>query len=190
MRKLVVLEHISLDGFLAAPDRSLDWANVDDEIWDFVEPPIMACDTAIYGRRTYEMMAAYWPTAADSPDASPHDVEHSRWVARATKLVFSRTLSSAPWGTRATATVVREAAQDAMRRIKQEPGGDMVLLGSASVAHALIREGLVDEYYLTVNPVLLGEGIPMFPKIAQPQRLTLLETRRFTSGVVGLHYTT
>jgi dihydrofolate reductase len=188
MRKLVVVEHVSLDGFLATPDGGIGWVHVDDEIWDFVEPAITACDTAIYGRKTYEMMAAYWPTAADEPDASQHDLAHSRWVANATKLVFSRTLDVAPWGSQAPATLVREDPANALRRSKQAPGGDMVLLGSASIAHALIREALVDDYYLAVNPVLLGGGLPMFPTLAEPQSLKLEATRKFTSGVVGLHY--
>jgi len=190
MRKIAVLEHISLDGFLATRDGGLEWAQVDDEIWEFVEPVIKACDTAIYGRKTYEMMAAYWPSAADSPDASPHDVEHGRWAAGATKLVFSRTLASAPWGTDASATLVRDDPAAALRTIKQQSGGDMVVLGSASIAHALLQHGLVDDLYLTVNPVLLGGGLPMFPNAAQSRMLRLIDSRQFSSGVVGLHYAT
>jgi dihydrofolate reductase len=189
MRNVILLEHISLDGYMASADGGLEWARVDDELFDYLGPIINACDTAIYGRTTYAMMAAYWPTAADQPDASPHDVEHSRWTARATKLVFSRTLSAAPWGESASATVVREDAAEAVRRLKQESGGDMIVLGSASVAHALIRDGLVDHYYLTMNPVVLGRGLPMFPDIASPTTLQLVGSRGFASGVLGLHYT-
>lgn len=189
MRKVVLLEHISLDGFLATSDGGMDWVNVDDELWDYVGPIINACDTAIYGRTTYEMMAAYWPTAADDPDASPHDVEHGRWTASATKLVFSRTLSSAPWGASASATLVRDDVSTALRRLKGESGGDMVVLGSASLAHALIRDGLVDDYRLNVNPVVLGTGLPLFPEMAQPRNLRLVGNRQFASGVLGLHYT-
>lgn len=188
MRKVVLLEHISLDGFLATPDGGLDWVRVDDELWDYVGPIINACDTAIYGKTTYEGMAAYWPTAAEDPNASPHDVEHGRWTAKATKLVFSRTLNSAPWGESASATLVREDVSTAIRRIKGEPGGDMVLLGSASLAHALIRDGLVDDYRLNVNPVVLGGGLPLFPETGQPRNLRQAGCRLFASGVVGLRY--
>lgn len=189
MRNVILLEHMSLDGYLASVDGGLDWARVDDELWEYLGPIINSCDTVMYGRTTYAMMAAYWPTAADQPDASPHDIEHSRWTARATKLVFSRTLTAAPWGDSGSATVVREDASEAVRRLKQEPGGDMLVLGSASVARALIRDGLVDHYYLNVNPVALGRGVPMFPDMASPTTLQFVASRALASGVMALHYT-
>jgi dihydrofolate reductase len=190
MRRVVLLEHISLDGFMGSADGGLEWVRLDDELWDYVGPIIAACDTALYGRVTYGWMAEYWPSAADNPNATPHDIEHGKWTAQATKLVFSKTLEAAPWGANASATLVREDASDAVRRLKQEPGGDMIVLGSASVAHALIRAGLVDHYRLNVNPVILGSGVPMFPSTAQPPRtLELAGCHRFASGVLGLHYT-
>src|SRR5579872_5289902 len=87
MRRLVLLEHISLDGYLAGPNGDMDWISVDDELWDYVTPIIDAADTAVYGRTTYHIMQSYWPVAADMPDATPHDIHHSRWAKTATKLV-------------------------------------------------------------------------------------------------------
>src|SRR3989442_12779296 len=116
MRRLILLEHVSLDGYLAGPEGEMDWIRVDDEVWDHVHPVVDAADTAVWGRVTYEMMAGYWPTAADAPDATPHDVHHGRWLKGAAKLVFSRTLASAPWGASATATVVRDDPADAPRQ--------------------------------------------------------------------------
>jgi len=189
MRKLIALEHISLDGYLAAPDGDMSWIHVDEELWEYVGPIINRCDTAVYGRVTYEMMAAYWPTAAEDPDATPHDIEHGQWTERATKLVFSSTLREAPWGASGSATLVSGDAAAAWHQIKQQPGGDMVLLGSASLVRSLIRDGLVDEYRVNVNPVMLGGGMSLFPEMAEPRRLKLEGVQRFASGVVGLHYT-
>src|ERR1044071_5322565 len=139
-RKVVLIEHVSLDGFLAGPDGDMSWIRIDDELMAYVGSIIEKADTAIYGRVTYGMMASYWPTAADQPDASAHDVAHGRWTAAATKLVYSRTLESARWGESASATLVRDDVSESIRALKQQPGGDMVLLGSGSLAHSLIRD--------------------------------------------------
>jgi dihydrofolate reductase len=133
------------------------------------------------------MMEAYWPTAGDSPDASRHDIDHSRWLNSASKLVFSITLGSAPWGKSASATLVTGDPAEAVQRLKSEPGADMLLIGSASLARTLIREGLIDEYRINVNPVMLGGGARLFPD-APTQGLELVASRTFGSGVVGLHY--
>jgi dihydrofolate reductase len=188
MRKLVLLEHVSLDGYLAGPDGDMSWIRVDDEVWEHVHPIVDAADTAVWGRVTYEMMAAYWPTAADAPDATAHAVHHGRWVNRATRLVFSRTLDAAPWGASGTATVVRADVAEAMPRLKAEPGGDMLIVGSASLARASIAQGLVDELWLNVNPVVLGGGARLFPEGGPTRPLRLIATRPMASGVVGLHY--
>jgi dihydrofolate reductase len=187
MRKLILLEHMSLDGYLAGPGGEMRWIRFDEELAEHVHAAIDGCDTAIWGRVTYEMMAGYWPSAADEPGASAHDVNHGRWVNAATKLVFSRTLKRAPWGAHAEATVVREDAATAIARLKTQPGGDIVLIGSASLARACIADDLVDDYRVNVNPVVLGGGMPLFPEGANV-RLRLVEARPLTSGVLALHY--
>src|SRR6476661_3628745 len=93
MRKIISFMHISLDGFVAGPKGEMNWITVNDEIFDHIEQRINQTDTALYGRVTFEMMEGYWPTAADEPDASRHDKEHSKWYKRANKVVLSRTLS-------------------------------------------------------------------------------------------------
>src|SRR6266542_2453188 len=139
MRKLVLLEHVSLDGFVAGPNGEMDWISVDDELFDYVHPIVASADTAIFGRVTYELMQAYWPTAGDSPDATRHDVEHSRWLNNATKLVFSRTLTAAPWGTSGSVQLIKDNVADEVRRIKQQPGSDLVMIGSASLARTFMQ---------------------------------------------------
>src|SRR5712691_2703957 len=189
MRRLVLLEHTSLDGYLAGPHGHMDWIRVDDELWDYVTPIIDAADTAIYGRITYQMMQAYWPTAADDPNASAHDIHHSQWTRTATKLVFSRTLPAAPWDASGDATLIRDDVATVIRQLRQQSGRDLVLLGSASLARTLIRDGLVDEYRVNVNPVVVGGGTRLFPDTTSVRQLCLESSRIFQSGVVGLHYT-
>jgi dihydrofolate reductase len=189
MRRLVLLEHISLDGFLAGPGGDMAWIRVDEEIWDYVTPIIDAADTAVYGRTTYQIMQSYWPTAASQPDATAHDLHHAAWTRTATKLVFSKTLPAAPWDDTSDATLIREDVAPVIRRLRQESGKDMVVLGSASLARTLITEGLVDDYRLNVNPVVVGSGTSLFPDMTSLQPLRLASCRTFQSGVVGLHYT-
>ena len=188
MRKVVLLEHVSLDGFLAGPQGEMDWISVDDDIWEYVIPVTEAADTAIFGRVTYQMMESYWPTAADSPQATRHDIDHARWLNGATKLVFSKTLPAAPWGATGTATLVNDDSVEVMHTLKQQPGRDLVLIGSASLARTFIRLGLIDEYRLNLNPVVLGGGTPLFPDAADMRQLELVASRTFSSGVVGLQY--
>src|SRR6476646_7995956 len=138
MRRLVLLEHISLDGYLAGADGDMAWIRVDDEVFDYVTPIIDAADTVVYGRTTYQMMQSYWPTAGSQPDASPHDIHHSEWTRTATKLVFSKTLPAAPWDDAGDATLVREDVAPVIRRLRQESGKDVLVLGSASLARSLI----------------------------------------------------
>jgi dihydrofolate reductase len=189
-RQVILLEHVSLDGFLAGPNGEMDWIHLDEELFDAVNSITSTADTALFGRITYSMMEGYWPHAADQPGASRHDVEHSRWLNGATKLVFSNTLESAPWGPSGTATLVRDDPASAVRRLKQQPGADMLLVGSASLARTLIAHGLIDDYWLNLNPVILGGGTPLFPSRPTPLDLTLVASRTFSSGVLSLHYTT
>jgi dihydrofolate reductase len=92
MRKIISFMHISLDGFVAGPNGEMNWINVNEEIFDYVGKRIGETDTALYGRITYEMMESYWPAAGDKPDASKHDIDHSKWYNKAHKIVLSKTL--------------------------------------------------------------------------------------------------
>jgi dihydrofolate reductase len=188
-RKIVLLEHVSLDGFLAGPNGEMEWIRVDDPtMWDDVKALTDAADTAIFGRATYEMMETYWPTAGDAPGASQHDIDHSRWLNTSTVVVVSRTLDSARWGASGRAQVVKDPT--ALRALKDQPGANMLLIGSASVARECARLGLIDEYRINVNPVILGGGTPVFPQLTTARTLELVASRTFAGGVVGLHYTT
>lgn len=177
--------HASLDGFVGGPKGEMNWITVDDEIFDFVGNMTAQADTALYGRVTYEMMEAYWPTAADQPNATKHDKEHSVWYAKVAKVVLSTTLD----GTGLQNTqVISDNLIENITRLKQQPGKNILIFGSPRASHSLLQLGLIDEYWIFVNPVLIGQGIPLFKNVTYTIRLKLLEGKTFASGVVALHY--
>jgi dihydrofolate reductase len=184
VRKIILLEHVSLDGFLAGPKGEMDWIHVDDELWQHVHPLTDEADAVIWGRHTYQMMKSYWPKAADLPGASQHDIHHGRWVNAATKIVFSNSLQKPDWAN----TRVVKGVTPTVTALKQEPGKNILLIGSASVARSFISLGLIDEYRLTINPVLLGAGIALFPTEKSRANLKLVSSKALASGVLAVHY--
>ena len=188
MRKIISFMHISLDGFVAGPNGELNWAKVDEEIFDHVGKRISEGDTALYGRVTYQLMESYWPTAADKPTASKHDIEHSKWYSKVHKVVLSKTMN--PDNYRETnTTIISDNLSDRLNEIKQPGDKEILLFGSPTATHSLIQLNLIDGYWLFVNPIILGQGIPLFADIKDKIKLKLLTTRQFTSGVTELNYT-
>jgi dihydrofolate reductase len=185
MRKLVLFMHTSLDGFVAGPNREMDWIHVDEEIFDFSGERTNRSDTALYGRVTYEMMQAYWPDAASQPAATKHDIQHSGWYNQVDKVVLSRSMKGAVL----PKTKIIDANLSAeINALKQSVGREIVIFGSPGAAHSLMAENLIDDYWLFVNPILLGQGIPVFKNVQQRAALKLVTSHVFTSGVVCLHY--
>ena len=185
MRKIISFMHISLDGFVAGPNGEMDWIKVDEEIFDYVGKRINEGDIALYGRVTYEMMESYWPTAGDSPNASKHDIEHSKWYAKVHKVVLSRTMAGAGLP---NTTIISDNLSDRINEIKRRPGKDIAVFGSPTATHSLIQLGLIDGYWLFLNPIILGQGIPLFTGSKDKTKLKLLNTHQFSCGVTELNY--
>jgi dihydrofolate reductase len=177
--------HISLDGFVAGPNGEMNWIKVDEELFDHIGKRISTTDTAFYGRVTYEMMQSYWPDAGKEPGASKHDVDHSSWYNKAHKIVLSGTLKGADL---ANTTIISDDLSGKINEVKKGPGSEILVFGSPTATHSLIRQNLVDGYWLFVNPIILGQGIPLFTDIKDKIKLQLLTTRRFSSGVTELNY--
>ncbi|TDD96908.1 dihydrofolate reductase family protein [Flavobacterium cellulosilyticum] len=186
MRKIISFMHISLDGFVSGPNGEMDWIKVDEEIFDYVGKRISEGNTALYGRVTYQMMENYWPTAADKPTATKHDIEHSKWYSKVHKIVLSKTMKDAGL---TNTKIIGENLSNNINEIKNQQGQDILLFGSATATHSLIQQNLIDGYWLFVNPIILGKGIPLFVDIKDKIKLKLLTTRQFTSGVTELNYT-
>jgi len=188
MRKIVSFVHVSLDGFVASTDKdmsSLGWISLSDDLFGYVEQRIQQTDTALYGRVTYQMMESYWPTAAEQPNASPHDHAHSRWYKTARKIVLSKTLLEK---NHPDTHIISSNLSDEISKLKHSAGSEILVFGSPSATHALMAENLIDEYWLFINPILLGQGIPLFKNIQDRTALTLVKSKIFASGVVCLHY--
>lgn len=185
MRKIVFLVHISLDGFVAGPNGEMDWISAPQELFDWGSTLTNQADTALYGRTTYWMMQNYWPTAGVKPNASKHDKEHAEWYNRVTKVVVSKTMKDE--GTEKT-IIIRDNLTENIRKIKNQHGKNIQIYGSASVIQELMKEGLIDEFYLSVNPIILGKGKPLFKDVPARIKLNLLETKIFPQGVILLHY--
>lgn len=188
MRKIVSFAHVSLDGFVASTAEgmhSLGWISISEDMFSYVEQRIQQTDTALYGRVTYQMMEAYWPTAAEKPDASNHDHAHSRWYKSARKIVLSKTLLE---NNHANTQIISSNLSDEISKLKQSPGSEILMFGSPSATHALMAENLIDEYWLFLNPIVLGRGIPLFKNIQDRTALKLVNSKIFPSGVVCLNY--
>lgn len=193
MRKIISFMHISLDGFVAGLNGEMDWIKVDGEIFDHVGKRISEGDTALYGRVTYQMMENYWPNAGNKPAASKHDIEHSKWYNKVHKVVLSKSMKDAGL---ANTKFISDNLPDKIHEIKQSPpapGGsgssEILLFGSPTATHSLIQLNLIDGYWLFVNPIILGRGIPLFADIKDRIKLKLLTTRQFACGVTELNYT-
>ena len=185
MRRIISFMHISLDGFVAGPNGEMNWIKVDEELFDYIGKRIGATDTALYGRVTYQMMEAYWPTASDKPNASTHDIEHSAWYKKAHKVVLSKSMKGADLS---NTTIISNNLSESINKIKQGGSEDILLFGSPTATHALMQQNLIDGYWLFVNPIILGQGIPLFAGIKDKVKLKLLTTQQFSSGVTELNY--
>ncbi len=164
MRKLVFFMHSSLDGFVAGLKGEMDWININDAMFDFVATMTDKADTALYGRVTYEMMQSYWPAAGEQPNASKHDKEHSAWYNKVSKVVLSKTINEKGlYNTK----VIGDQLADNINKIKKQDGKNILIFGSPTASHSLLSQGLIDEFWLFVNPVLLGQGIPLFKGVTE-----------------------
>ncbi len=185
MRNLIFFMHTSLDGFVAGPNGEMNWINVDEEIFDFVATMTAKADTALYGRVTYDMMQSYWPKAGEQPNASKHDKEHSAWYNKVSKVVLSTTMNE----TGLTNTkVINGQLTDNLNKIKNQEGENILIFGSPAASNSLLSLGLIDEFWLFVNPIILGQGRPLFTGINESIKLKLAESKTFPCGVIALHY--
>jgi dihydrofolate reductase len=184
MRKLIVFCHISLDGIAAVPSGSLDWVSYDKELEPWAGRIVKATDTAMYGRVTYELMK-YWRTVSSNPNASMHELEHARWIENVEKIVFSKSGMVPDWN---NTRVISENIEEEILELKRKAGSNITVFGSPTLANSLIRLGLVDEYYLSVSPVVLGEGKFLFKEVRDAIKLKLIKENTFKSGAVALHY--
>lgn len=181
MRKIFVSEMVSVDGFFAGPGGEIDWHNVDAEFNEYAGEMLDSVDLLMFGRVTYELMAGYWP----GPEGLRDDPLIAARMNALPKLVFSRTLDRVAWE---NARLAPDVPAGEMRELKKRPGKDIAILGSGTIVSRFAQMGLIDEYRLMVNPVVLGEGKPLIRGLGQRLPLRLLRTRTFGNGNVLLCY--
>ncbi len=183
MRNLIYSMMVSLDGFIDDARHSLEWVIIERELHQFINDQQAGIGVFLYGRRLYENMVAYWPTADQDPNATDYTLEWAQIWKAMPKVVFSNTLEKVEWNSR----LVKSDPAEEVRRLKAQPGKDLSV-GGASLAGALMKQGLIDEIQLFVMPVVLGSGTPFFPPMDHQINLRLVETRTFGGNVVYLRY--
>jgi dihydrofolate reductase len=184
MRKLIVFNHVTLDGYFVDKNGDMSWAKADhqDAEWNaFVAENASGGGVLVFGRITYELMAGFWPT----PFAIENMPDIAKGMNSMPKVVFSRRLEQAAWK---NTTLVKGDLAAEIRKMKQQPGEDMAILGSGSIVSQLAQEGLIDEYQIVVNPIVLGAGRTMFDGVKEKLSLKLTKTRAFKNGNVLLCY--
>ncbi len=181
MRKLSVFNLVTLDGYFAGPGGDISWHNVDEEFQELANAASNSGNTLLFGRVTYELMAGYWPT----PEAIREDPIVAAGMNSSEKIVFSRTLETAEWN---NTRFVKDDPAAEVRRLKQGTGKGLTVLGSGSLVAQLAQAGLVDEYEILLNPVVLGGGKTMFEGVKDRFKLRLKSSRVFGNGNVLLRY--
>jgi dihydrofolate reductase len=181
MRKLFAFNMVTLDGFFEGPNQDISWHNVDDEFNQFAIEQTGTVDAILFGRRTYELMASYWPTDAAIKD----DPTIAGLMNSLPKIVFSRTLQKAEWN---NTRLIKDNIAEEILKLKGQPGKEIAVFGSADLLSTLIQLDLVDEHRIIVNPVVLGSGTPLFKNVKDRLNLKLTRSRTFDSGNVLLYY--
>jgi dihydrofolate reductase len=181
MRKAIIFVMTSLDGYFEGSNGDLSWHNVDAEFNDFAAEQLDEADILLFGRKTYELMAGYWP----SDTAVTNDPIIAGMMNSKPKIVFSKSMDKAEWNN----TRLLSDVGAGILELKEQPGKDLLILGSANLAVSLIEQKLIDEFRIMVNPVVLGDGAILFDGIKDRHKLKLLNIITFKSGNVLLNYT-
>ena len=197
MRRIMMYNRVTADGYFSSSDGNLDWVVPDAEI-DRAGAAAAATanpGTVLFGRRTYEMFASFWPhVKAGSPAPNPHDPQRgqtpemlamAKMLNAAEKFVFSRTLRDVTWN---NSHIIHDFDPGQIQAMKNGTGEDIIIFGSGTIVSQLTQHGLIDEYQLIVSPIILGSGKLLFSGVTNRPRLNLLEAKGHASGNVMLRY--
>jgi dihydrofolate reductase len=194
-RRIVAFNRVSADGYFTPPDGNLNWVVPEPEIDKGAAQNMTGQGTMLFGRRTYDMFASYWPHALEDPKgpADPHSAGRRTpetkamavYINDAIKIVFSRTLKDAKWK---NTRIINRFDPREIEKIKQEPGNDIMIFGSGTIASQLAQHNLIDEYQFVVGPVLLGEGKALISGVPKTLGLDLVEAKPYKSGNVMLRF--
>lgn len=186
MRKIKLQMQLSLDGFVGGLNGEMDWMvwDWDDILKKYTTELTNSADTFLLGRATGEGMAVYWPTVASNPESREEDKWMAEKLNNLPKIIFSRTVTTINWN---NARVANDIIEE-VRELKKEPGKDIIIYGGAGIVSSFIRENLIDEYHLFINPVVLGKGKTIFTGVRERLNLKLKRTTESACGIVVLQY--
>jgi len=179
MRKIFVSNIVSVDGYYAGLNKEFDWFTPNNQFFEYARAMMLEVGAIMYGRTTYQFMEAYWPHARENDPVITERMNNLH------KIVFSKSLASADWG---ETTLLREIVHDEIAQLKQQPGGDIVILGSGEIVSALTTLGLIDEYRLIISPVILGNGQTLFKGVTRRVGLQLVQTNMLGNGIQLQYY--
>lgn len=179
MRKVIVSNLISLDGYMEGQDGNLDWFVVNDEFLEYSRNLFKEIDTMLWGRKTYQLMESYWPKVENDDPTITHNMN------KLPKIVFSRTLDKVTWN---NTSLIKENITEEVFEMKKKPGKDIIIFGSGELLSQLAQAGLIDEYRIILNPLILGKGRPMFKNINEQLKLKLIKAKKLKTGVIILYY--
>jgi dihydrofolate reductase len=184
MKKVIASIFVSLDGFIVGPTEDMSWVtnNFTDDMGKYAGNLQSSMSAILLGRVTYQIMTNAWPSMNEETSPGAERMNN------VPKIVFSRTLDKVEWGKYDNARLAKNSPAEEISKLKQQPGGDIVIYGSANLVQNLTQLGLIDEYQLLVHPVLLGNGKPLFKGITKPINLKLLRTETYKNGVIVLYY--
>jgi dihydrofolate reductase len=186
MRKIIAALQMSLDGFIEGPNKELDWAMAEDEeTWREMNEILNLVDTLILGRGMYPEYEQYWLSLLANPTGTKNENDYARRADKIPHIVLSKTLDKVAWK---TTRIVRDVEE--IRRMKQQPGKDMLALGGATLVSSLMNLELIDELHLMINPLILGGGKALFKDVRERHTLKLKDVKELKSGKVSLTYST
>lgn len=173
-----------MDGYASDSNGGLDWIPYNEELEAYAEEVVAEVGSPVYGRTTYRMMEGYWPSVLNEPNASKHDLEHAQWLQDVKKIVISGTMDKTEWN---NTMLIKDNIAEQMKSLKEQSGKNLVIFGSPGAAKTLLELGLIDEFWLTICPVVLGGGKTVFEG-CEKIKLKLLSSRTFKSGVIATRY--
>ena len=184
MRKIIVSLNTTLDGFMAGRNCELDWHfnYWDEEMASHAASHLKSADTILLGRKTYELFSSFWPGVSEQEEVIAGPINNTR------KIIFSNSLDDVSWGDYNNAEIISGDVVQSIRELKETEGGDIIVWGSVSLVQALLTNDLVDELHITICPVLLGEGLPLFPGTDSIRQFELIELRNYNTGYVFFNY--
>ncbi len=191
MRNVIFKIELTIDNFISGPNGEMDWSMPTptglEERWQDVFDMLETVDTVLMSRVIYQGFKEYWPAAATNPSSNKFEKQFGRWLDDAPKIVFSRTLNSVDWK---NARLAKSDPVKEITQLKQQPGKNFVIWGGSVFPQALMRFGLIDEYYINTHPIVLGEGKSLFAKTGEKLPMRLLSTKTFPGGIVAMRYQT